>query len=252
MPRPRMPSKVVALLASVFTWPALAGAAEPAGLSDIEAARQRVRMVESQLAARDISDRRVLDAMRKVPRHRLVPVEVARDAYTDRPLSIGHGQTISQPYIVGLMTGLAQVEPGDKVLEIGTGSGYQAAVLAELAGHVYSIEIVEPLASRAAADLKRLGYNNISVRAGDGYAGWPEYAPFDAIIVTAAPQEVPAPLLAQLKIGGRMVVPVGPSWAMQRLKLIEKRADGSVRTRNVAPVRFVPFTRGPKPTARAD
>lgn len=243
MPVPRTARRIIAFLASALAWPTLLGAAGPAGLGETEAGKQRARMVERQLAARGISDRRVLQAMREAPRHRLVPAEVARDAYADRPLSIGHGQTISQPYIVGLMTELARVERGDKVLEIGTGSGYQAAVLSKLAAHVFSIEIVAPLAIRAAIDLKRLGFDNVTVRAGDGYAGWPQHAPFDAIIVTAAPEQVPSPLLEQLKPGGRMVVPVGPSWAMQQLKLIEKRQDGSVVTRNVAPVRFVPFTR---------
>ncbi len=243
MARSSQASRLAALVAAVLPWIVMADAAGPSGPADAEAAAERERMVETQLAARKIKDPRVLEAMSRVPRYRLVPEQAARHAYEDRPLSIGHGQTISQPYIVALMTELAQVAPGHRVLEIGTGSGYQAAGLAELAGHVYSIEIVEPLARRAAADLRDLGYGNVSVRAGDGYAGWPEYAPFDAIIVTAAPDKVPAPLLEQLKPGGRMVVPVGPSWAIQQLRLIEKHGDGGIRTTNVAPVRFVPFTR---------
>ncbi len=210
-------------------------------------ARQRERMVERQLAARDITDPRVLAAMRTVPRHRFVASGQVAAAYDDRPLSIGHGQTISQPYIVALMTQLADPRPGDRVLEIGTGSGYQAAVLAELAGEVYTIEIVEPLAEEAMRTLQRLGYDRVVVRAGDGYAGWPEHAPFDAIVVTAAPEQVPQPLLDQLRVGGRLVAPVGPQWAGQELRLIEKQADGTLRTTRVAPVRFVPFTRKPAP-----
>ncbi len=246
MGSPRIGARLLALLAAMLPAAVEARADGPARPVQAQAASERERMVARHIAARGIADQRVLEAMRLVPRHRLVPSESAKSAYQDRPLSIGYGQTISQPYIVALMTELARVAPGDRVLEIGTGSGYQAAVLAQLAGHVYTIEIVEPLARRAAADLKALGYENVSVRAGDGYAGWPEYAPFDAIVVTAAPSEVPAPLLEQLKPGGRMVVPVGPAWAMQQLKLIEKREDGSIRTSSIAPVRFVPFTRDPK------
>lgn len=246
MHRHGVPARLLGLLAAMLPGGVDARPGEATRAAEAEHAHERQRMVDRQVAARGIDDRRVLEAMRRVPRHRLVPPEAAAFAYDDRPLSIGHGQTISQPYIVGLMTELARVGPGDRVLEIGTGSGYQAAVLAELAGHVYSIEIVEPLARQAAADLAELGYDNVSVRAGDGYAGWPEHAPFDAIIVTAAPAQVPAPLLEQLKPGGRLVVPVGPAWAMQRLTLIEKLEDGSLRTTNVAPVRFVPFTRAPQ------
>ncbi|MGJ4804006.1 protein-L-isoaspartate(D-aspartate) O-methyltransferase [Luteimonas sp. SDU82] len=201
-----------------------------------------MHMVERQLVGRGIDDARVLEAMRKVPRHRFVPAESAAEAYRDEPLPIGHDQTISQPYIVALMTQLARPRPGDRVLEIGTGSGYQAAVLAELAGEVYSIEILTPLATRAALLLRRLGYSNIAVRSGDGYAGWPERAPFDAIVVTAAPDHVPAPLLEQLGPGGRLVIPVGPVHAVQELRVIEKRADGSLDERVVTPVRFVPLT----------
>lgn len=202
----------------------------------------RRQMVQTQLAppARDITDPRVLAAMGRVPRHEFVPANLRDEAYADRPLPIGHGQTISQPYIVAFMTEQLRPKPTDKVLEIGTGSGYQAAVLAELVAAVYSIEIVEPLARRAMADLARLGYTNVWVRAGDGYQGWPEAAPFDAIIVTCAPEHVPQPLIDQLKEGGRMIIPVGPIGA-QELYLLEKRA-GAVQRRAVLPVRFVPMT----------
>lgn len=220
---------------------ATAGAAPPPVTSG-EAAAARAHMVERQLAGRGIEDARVLDAMRRVPRHQFVPDALAAQAYLDQPLPIGHEQTISQPYIVALMTQLAQVGPDDRVLEIGTGSGYQTAVLAELAAEVHSIEIVTPLATRAALLLRRLGYANFAVRSGDGYAGWPEHAPFDAIVVTAASERVPAPLLDQLRAGGRMVIPVGPMHAVQGLRVIDKRADGSLDERVVAPVRFVPLT----------
>jgi protein-L-isoaspartate(D-aspartate) O-methyltransferase len=216
--------------------------AQPATEADDGRAAQRGRMVERQLASRDITDKRVLDAMRTVPRHLFVDPDQAQHAYDDRPLSIGHGQTISQPYIVALMTQLARPQPGDRVLEIGTGSGYQAAVLAKLASQVYTIEIVEPLAAEAKERLQRLRYDNVHVRVGDGYAGWPEQAPFDVVMLTAAPEEVPAPLIEQLKPGGRLVAPVGSAFLGQELRLIEKRADGSLRTTRSAPVRFVPFT----------
>jgi protein-L-isoaspartate(D-aspartate) O-methyltransferase len=185
---------------------------------------------------------RVLAAMDKVPRHRFVLPGDERYAYANRPLPIGHGQTISQPFIVALMTDLMEVKPGDRVLEIGTGSGYQAALLAELAGTVYTIEIVEPLAREAAERLKRLGYGNVVTKSGDGYQGWREHAPFDAIMVTAAPREVPQPLLDQLKPGGRLIVPVGGQAAGQSLLLIEKQPDGSVTRRTILAVRFVPLT----------
>jgi len=199
-------------------------------------------MVERQLAGRDIDDRRVLDAMRTVPRHRFVPADLAAHAYRDGPLPIGHDQTISQPYIVALMTQLARPSPDDRVLEVGTGSGYQAAVLALLAKEVYSIEIVAPLAEEAQRRLRELGYDNVVVKAGDGYAGWPEHAPFDAIVVTAAPERIPGPLLDQLKPGGRLVIPVGAVHAAQELRVVEKRADGSLHERSVSLVRFVPLT----------
>lgn len=226
--------------------------AQPATVSGEDYEQQRVRMVGRQLAARDIADPRVLAAMRKVPRHRFVAPAQARNSYEDRPLSIGHGQTISQPYIVALMTQLADPQPGDRVLEIGTGSGYQAAVLAELAGEVYSIEIVEPLAAEATQRLRDLGYDNVEVRAGDGYAGWPAHAPFDIVMLTAAPEQVPQPLLDQLRPGGRLIAPVGSQLPGQELRLIEKRNDGSLRTRRIAPVRFVPFTRKSESDSRRE
>jgi protein-L-isoaspartate(D-aspartate) O-methyltransferase len=191
-------------------------------------------------------DARVLEALRKVPRHALVPPEAAPLAYADQPLQIGLGQTISQPFIVALMTHLLQVEPGHRVLEIGTGSGYQAAVLSLLAREVYSVEILEALGTRAAAALARLGYANVTVRVGDGYQGWAEHAPYDRIIVTAAPDHVPPALIAQLKPGGRLVIPVGPSVTGQDLMLIEKAADGTTTTTSIIAVRFVPLTRGGK------
>ena len=201
-------------------------------------AAERNRMVDRQLAARDIRDPRVLEAMRKVPRHELVPESQRGRAYQDRPLPIGGGQTISQPYIVALMTQLLELDGSERVLEIGTGSGYQAAVLAETAREVYSIEIVPELAERARVDLARLGYDNIHLREGDGYRGWPEKAPFDAIVVTAAPDHVPEPLVEQLAVGGRLVLPVGRFH--QELVVIRREPEGVIRERNVA-VRFVPM-----------
>ena len=203
----------------------------------------RQRMVSDQIAARDVRDPRVLAAMRDVPRHVFVPRELQRQAYQDRPLPIGYEQTISQPYIVALMTELVRPGPSDRALEVGTGSGYQAAVLSRLVSHVYSIEIVEPLARSAGQRLKTLGYANVTVRAGDGYAGWPALAPFDIIIVTAAPDHLPAPLLAQLKPGGRLVIPVGPVRAVQELQLVEKDSAGRTNTTRIAPVQFVPLVR---------
>ena len=196
-------------------------------------------MVRAQIEERGIENPALLAALRAVPRHELVPEAVREEAYADHALPIGFDQTISQPYIVALMTDLAGVERGDKVLEVGTGSGYQAAVLAEMGARVFSIEIVVPLARRAAADLERLGYGRVHVRAGDGYRGWPSEAPFDAIIVTAAPPEVPAPLKQQLAVGGRLVVPVGEG--VQELRVITRTADG-FREEPSIPVRFVPMT----------
>ncbi|HTO02626.1 MAG TPA: protein-L-isoaspartate(D-aspartate) O-methyltransferase [Opitutus sp.] len=207
--------------------------------------RERDDMVDTQIASRDISDDRTLAALRKVPRHLFVPENVRRFAYQDSPLPIGHGQTISQPFIVAYMTGIAGIASDSRVLEIGTGSGYQAAVAAELSDHVYSIEIVPALAERAAANLKAAGYERVQLRAGDGYHGWPEAAPFDVIIVTAAADSIPAPLLNQLKENGRMIIPVGPQFGAQNLVLVTKR-DGKVRTRTLMPVKFVPFTREKK------
>jgi protein-L-isoaspartate(D-aspartate) O-methyltransferase len=184
----------------------------------------------------------VMAAMAKVPRHEFVAPGDRRNAYANRPLPIGLGQTISQPFIVALMTDFMDVKPGDRVLEIGTGSGYQAAILAELAGTVYTIEIVEPLARESAERLRSLGYRNVTTKAGDGYQGWPEHAPFDAIMVTAAPREVPQPLIDQLKPGGRLVVPVGGQLAGQTLLVIEKQPDGRITRRAVLAVRFVPLT----------
>ena len=199
-------------------------------------------MVDEQIEAREIVDPRVLAAMRQVPRHEFVPAAERAHAYEDRPLPIGEGQTISQPYIVALMTQLAGVGRGARVLEVGTGSGYQAAVLAACGAEVYSIEIVDALAKRAQQDLARLGIENVHVRSGDGYRGWPEAAPFDAMVITAAVPEIPDELLKQLKPGGRAVLPVGPPLGIQDLVLIEKGAGGKAVTRTIFPVRFVPAT----------
>ncbi len=205
---------------------------------------RREEMVQVQIEDRGIHDRAVLRAMGRVPRHQLVPENQAGRAYGDYPLPIGHGQTISQPYIVALMTELIEVGPESKVLEIGTGSGYQAAVLAEIVKRVVTIEIIGPLAERAQEDLKGLGYDNVEVIHADGYHGWAEEAPYDAIIVTAAAEHIPPPLLEQLRPGGRMIIPVGRMGWTQNLVLVEKREDGSHLTRNILPVRFVPLTRG--------
>ncbi len=191
---------------------------------------------------REALSQQTMAAMRKVPRHRFVLPGDERYAYDNRPLPIGHGQTISQPFIVALMTDLMNLKPADKVLEIGTGCGYQAAVLSELAREVYTIEIVEPLGREAAQRLKTLGYRNVTAKVGDGYQGWAEHAPFDAIMVTAAAREVPQPLIDQLKPGGRLVIPVGSQGGPQTLLLIEKQADGTTIRRNVLSVRFVPLT----------
>ena len=197
-------------------------------------------MVQQQLITRGINDGRVLAAMSKVPREEFVPAESRTASYEDGPLPIGGGQTISQPYIVAFMTEQLRPKPGDRVLEIGTGSGYQAAILAELVKEVYSVEIVEPLARNAEATLARLGYKNVHLKVGDGYKGWPEEAPFDAIIVTCAPDKVPQPLTDQLKDGGRMVIPVGERFA-QELYLLEKK-NGQLKESVTLPVRFVPMS----------
>lgn len=203
----------------------------------------RRRMVREQLSppGRDITHAGVLEAMGKVPRDAFVPENIRRMAYEDRPLPIGFGQTISQPYIVALMTQTLDPRPDDRVLEIGTGSGYQAAVLAELVKDVYTIEIVEPLAENASRTLKKLDYGNVSVRAGDGYLGWPEAAPFDCIIVTCAPERVPEPLVEQLREGGRMMIPVGREGTVQELILLTRR-EGKLEKRSILPVVFVPMT----------
>jgi protein-L-isoaspartate(D-aspartate) O-methyltransferase len=203
---------------------------------------ERLRMVNEQLKARDIRDPRVLDAMVSVPRHLFVPESLRARAYSDSPLPIGYDQTISQPYIVAFMTQALDVQPGHRVLEIGTGSGYQAAVLGLLADQVYTIEIVEPLAARARATFAALGARNIEVRTGNGYLGWPEYAPYDRIMVTAAPDEVPPRLVEQVKIGGVMVIPVGT--VTQQLRILRRTAAG-METLGTLPVRFVPMTGKP-------
>jgi protein-L-isoaspartate(D-aspartate) O-methyltransferase len=200
---------------------------------------QRERMLAEQLAARGIRDERVLAAMRKVPRHRFVQASEASHAYEDRPLPIGHGQTISQPYIVAYMSQALELSGDERVLDVGTGSGYQAAILGELAREVWSIEIVAPLAASAGERLSALGYQNVHVRCGDGYLGWPEHAPYDAILVAAAPDHVPQPLVDQLALGGRMILPVGKS--EQDLVLLRKTPTGIVQE-DVLPVRFVPMT----------
>jgi protein-L-isoaspartate(D-aspartate) O-methyltransferase len=209
---------------------------------------KREQMVTEQIERRGVTDVRVLDALRAVKRHLFVPEAEREDAYEDHPLAIGHGQTISQPYIVALMTDAARVKTTDRVLEIGTGSGYQAAVLSLLAEDVYTIEIVEPLGRAAEERLAELGYTNVHVRIGDGYRGWPEHAPFDAIVVTAAPPEIPPALTEQLAEGGRMVVPVGTSY--QELLLLEKK-NGKTSKRVITTVRFVPMVKG-KPEAKKE
>ena len=208
-----------------------------------EFATQRARMVDEQIAARGVRNRAVLDAMRAVPRHEFVPETYRNSAYADTPLPIGLDQTISQPYIVALMTELVEPKPEHRILEVGTGSGYQAAVISRIVKEVYSIEIIPQLAQSGSERLKRLGYANIAVREGDGYQGWPDRAPFDGILVTAGATEVPKPLIDQLKPGGRMIIPVGATSGSQVLKVIEKRTDGSIRTEDVIPVRFVPLRR---------
>ena len=212
--------------------------------TDEETYRQaREAMVSEQIEARGVRDAAVLGAMRKVPRHMFVPEASRHVAYRDTPLPIGQGQTISQPYIVALMTELVQPHAADRVLEVGTGSGYQAAVLAEIVERVYTIELESELARAAERVLNQQGYENVTVRAGDGYGGWPEAGPFDIIVVTAAPDHIPQPLLDQLKPGGRMVIPVGPVSATQQLRLIEKDPTGKITSRDITPVRFVPLRR---------
>lgn len=227
------------------------GVASPLAAADFADRRERMSAEITALAretaietGRPAFAPAVMAAIARVPRHRFVPAAQVSNAYDNRPLPIGYGQTISQPYIVALMTDLIQPQPGQIVLEIGTGSGYQAAVLAELVGRVYTLEIIEPLAQRAAEQLKALDYANIQTRVGDGYYGWEEAAPFDAIVVTAAASHIPPPLIRQLKPGGRMVIPVGAQFLAQYLLLVEKQKDGAVTTRQILPVQFVPLTGG--------
>ena len=212
--------------------------AKPPQTGDLTTHREN--MVERQIAARGISDPATLEAMRKVPRHEFLPMRLRDEAYMDYPLPIGHGQTISQPFIVAFMTEAIRPQPGEKILEIGAGSGYQAAILAQMGADVYTIEIVEPLAEMARQTLERLGFKNARVMHGDGFRGWPEHAPFDAIIVTCAPDKIPPDLVAQLKDGGRMIIPVGGGMN-QELVLLRKKGD-KVEKQSVLPVRFVPMT----------
>jgi len=205
--------------------------------------RQRENMVSEQIEKRGIKEKSVLQALRNVPRHLFVSEELQSLAYADRPLPIGYGQTISQPYIVALMTELLNLKQGNKVLEIGSGSGYQAAILSEITQEVYTIEIIEELGESAKKRLKDLGYQSIRCRIGDGYYGWEEYAPFDGIMVTAAATHIPPSLIRQLKKGGKMCIPVGDPFLTQNLILIEKDQEGNLKTKNILPVRFVPFVR---------
>ncbi|MBN1901082.1 protein-L-isoaspartate(D-aspartate) O-methyltransferase [Candidatus Sumerlaeota bacterium] len=210
-----------------------------------EMQKERDQMVKTQMSGffRDeVKDQRVLDAMRHVPRHLFTPRKLINNAYEDNPLPIGYGQTISQPYIVAYMTEILDLKPTDKILEIGTGSGYQAAVLSELTPHVYTIEIIEPLAEQAIERFRSLGYKTIQSKRDDGYYGWKEFAPFDAIIVTAAAGHIPQPLIEQLSPGGRMIIPVGGPYEVQNLVVVTKSGDGSLKTRTLIPVRFVPLT----------
>ncbi len=212
------------------------------GFGQVDYAAKREQMVKTQLKARDIKDRATLHAMSNVPRHLFVPQNMKSQAYIDAPLPIGNGQTISQPYIVAFMTQELRLKSTDKVLEIGTGSGYQAAVLAKIVDSVYTIEIVKNLAMTAKDRLQELGYTNVNVKWGDGYHGWPIKAPFDAIIVTAGAEAIPQPVIDQLKNGGRMIIPVGPNNSVRQLVLI-KKTENKIITKNLIPVRFVPFTR---------
>lgn len=231
---------VIGVFVVVFLMQACENAANPPSPDGDSFEVLREQMVNTQLVRRGIGDERVLKAMRTVERHYFVPESIREFAYVDQPLPIGHDQTISQPYIVALMTELLQPDPEDRVLEIGTGSGYQAAVLAELVGHVYTIEIVEPLGTQATTLLNdTLGYDNVSVRIGDGYAGWPEHAPFDKVMLTAAPPRIPQPLIDQLAVGGRLVAPVGTG--NQELVLLT-RTETDLITERILPVRFVPMT----------
>ncbi len=239
---PNMPSIILPVLCCF----ALTGtAAEPSDEREglMEEVRRDIATLPEMLDEERL-DPRVDEAMSRVPRHEFVPPEARDRAYANRPLPIGHGQTISQPLIVALMTDLLNIDGDSRVFELGTGSGYQAAVLAEIAAEVYTVEIIPELGQRARETLQDLGYDNVTVKVGDGYHGWPDHAPFDAIIVTAAGDHIPPPLIRQLKPGGHMVIPVGNRYATQQLMVVTKEEDGSVRTRSVLPVRFVPITGG--------
>jgi protein-L-isoaspartate(D-aspartate) O-methyltransferase len=235
----RLTGNTAVLFLVLLFWTGLIAGCRAASDGEGDFASRRKRMVRTQIEARGVSDRRVLRAFNTVERHRFMDSSFHAEAYNDYPLPIGEGQTISQPYIVALMTEVLDLEQDDKVLEIGTGSGYQAAILAELVDSVFSIEIVESLGLTAVERLKKLGYDNIFVHIGDGYRGWPEHAPFDAIIVTCAPEEIPQPLIDQLAEGGRLVIPVGVEW--QELVLVKKEGD-EISRKTIAPVRFVPMT----------
>ncbi|MDD9990751.1 MAG: protein-L-isoaspartate(D-aspartate) O-methyltransferase [Rhodospirillales bacterium] len=247
--RPTLPGLVALATAALLlvAGPA-ATAADDDPFAEARAAMVRAVALDAERTAEWIGKEelspRVMEAMGRVPRHLFVPPELQGFGYLNRPLPIGYGQTISQPYIVALMTDLLAPQPDDVAFELGTGSSYQAAVLAELVAGVYTVEIVEPLAASATDRLDALGYDNVTVRAGDGYFGWPEHAPFDIIVVTAAASHVPPPLIAQLKPGGRMVIPVGSPFLTQQLLLIEKKEDGAVTSRQILPVIFVPLTGG--------
>jgi protein-L-isoaspartate(D-aspartate) O-methyltransferase len=238
---------IIALLCSVLACgPRTPSPMESAAANDDPYAAARQQLVDHLQRAQNLEDPRVLSAMEAVPRHRFVPAELVDLAYEDRPLPIGHEVTISQPYIVALMTQLADVQPGERVLEVGTGSGYQAAVLAQLGAEVYSIERIEALATEAQKLLRELGYSSVHVRHGDGYAGWPEHAPFDAILLTAAPPSIPTALTDQLAVGGKLVAPVGAEVGWQELVVIHKTSKG-LRSRRVADVAFVPMLSGTTP-----
>ncbi|MGO9139304.1 MAG: protein-L-isoaspartate(D-aspartate) O-methyltransferase [Syntrophales bacterium] len=230
---------IVVVVFSTRTADPLAHAAK---FTDEDFQKQRLSMVKDQILERGVKDHSVIEAMMAVPRHKFVPENYLNRAYDDSPVPIGHGQTISQPYIVAYMTEILNLNKNSRVLEVGTGSGYQAAILSPIVKRVYTIEIIPELASSAAARLKNLGYDNVEVAIGDGYYGWNKYAPFDAIIVTAAAGHIPPPLVEQLKNNGRMVIPVGGSFLVQNLILVTKDKDGNVTTRNLMPVRFVPLT----------
>lgn len=236
--------KYLAVILVICLW-----AAPMAWAQDTEKAsylEDRMEMVETQIAERGVKDPAVLSAMKTVPRHQFVPPAQVGSAYRDQPLPIGYGQTISQPYIVAYMTEILNLKGDERVLEIGTGSGYQAAVLAECTAGVYSVEIIPELHQSAGERLARLGYEGIDLKEGDGYFGWEEHAPYDAIIVTCAAGHIPPPLIQQLKPGGRMIIPVGSVWSVQSLVLAEKEASGRIKTRNLMAVRFVPLVRPSK------